>query len=134
VRDDSADVDPRTFKGYEWQRTDGDRGLIRRLIEWSRTYFRQDCEPDQIDARDNLAHRLELGDIALLGLPYESYQAAFNEALLDQIYEGRWQEIDLEAEGGYHEEATTGGYRRAGKLLILTSFLSSKRPPTPSAT
>jgi RHS repeat-associated protein len=104
VRDDSADVDPNTFKGYEWQRTDADSGLIRRIIEWSRSYYRCDVEPDQIDDRDNQAHRLELGDIDLLGLPYESYQAALNEALLDQIYETRWQGIDLAGEGGYQEE------------------------------
>ncbi len=105
VRDGSMDVDPGTFKPYEWERSSGQTGIHRRIIEWSRNYFRNDEQPDDIDTIGNLQHRLQLGEIDGLGLPYESYQAVFTEELLQKIYEGRQTGSSLAEEGGYHPHA-----------------------------
>ncbi|MBI2985751.1 MAG: VCBS repeat-containing protein [Deltaproteobacteria bacterium] len=90
--------------------------LQKRIIEWTRTYFRKDAAAGEMDidaARvpvRTLANRLALGDIESLGLPYESYQAAFTDHLLEHIY-GRYSDSKLRVtasmmalDGGYHNE------------------------------
>lgn len=96
------DVDPTTFEPYEWQRPLVVLAIKRRLIEWTRNYYRFDTSPATIDAIGNLDHRMSLGEIDSLGLPYESYQAAFRSTQLQSIYADRQVGIDLVLEGGYH--------------------------------
>ncbi len=99
-------ADPNSFLPYEEPRPTEASGTQKRLIEWSRSYFRQDAEPELLDPPGDLAHRLPLGEIEALGLPYESYTAAFTEALVEQAYEGRVTEAMLNAvnDGAYHRE------------------------------
>ena len=102
IQDTSIDVDTDSFKPYEWQPDETDTGVQRRIIEWTRSYFRFDVAPEHIDPIGNLDHRLPLGEIESLVLPYESYQAAFTNAMLQPIYGERIAGIDLAGEGGYH--------------------------------
>ena len=102
VRDNSIDVDPNSFKPFDWQRRATDSGILRRIIDWRRAYFRTNDDPNGIDPVGNLDHRLPLGEIASLGLPYESYKAAFSNSTLWNIYGERTADIELAAEGGYH--------------------------------
>jgi hypothetical protein len=102
ILDRSMDVDTRSFMPYEWRRGETDSGVLRRIIEWTRSYFRTDADPAQIDPIGSLEHRLPLGRIESLGLPYEGYQAAFTRSLVQQIYGERITGIDLPGEGGYH--------------------------------
>ncbi|MCF6249735.1 MAG: hypothetical protein L3J75_00495 [Methylococcaceae bacterium] len=102
VLDASSSVDTNTFKPYPWQRKEADTEIQRRMIEWTRSYFRSNSDPDQIDPIGNLDHRLALGEIDSLALPYESYQAVFTTTLLENIYAERIAGIDLASEGGYH--------------------------------
>jgi len=74
----------------------------RRLIEWTRTYYRVDADPEHLDPIGTLAHRLLLGAVESLALPYEAYKAAFTDAMLQSIYQGRTVGIHLAEEGGYH--------------------------------
>ena len=102
LMDTSIDVDTTSFKPYEWERDPADTGLQRRLIEWSRSFFRANANPEQIDPVGSLAHRLPLGEIESLALPYESYQAAFTAGHLQQVYGTRLAGVDMAEEGGYH--------------------------------
>ena len=95
--------DPDSFQPYEWQRPEGFVGAAKRIIEWDRSYFRQNAGADELDEADDMAYRLTLGEIESLGLPYESYRAAFTDSLLQAVYEDRYTEA-LMAEGRYHRE------------------------------
>ena len=57
-------------------------GPEKRLVGWTRTYFRTDATADDLDAAETNAGRLPLGQIESLELPYESYTAAFNPYLV----------------------------------------------------
>ncbi len=74
------------YKPYLWERPDTQQGIEKRLIDWKRDYFRKNIDPEEIDPVGDLSHRLELGNIESLGLPYESYQAAFTPEMLETIY------------------------------------------------
>lgn len=106
VQDASISVDLDSFQPYEWQREESDSTVQRRIIEWTRSYFRSELDLENIDEIGTLNHRLPLGKIESLALPYESYQAVFTNALLEQIYDGRTAGIDLAVEGGYHPHAS----------------------------
>ena len=54
-----------------------------RLIEWSQSYFRTNHEPEILTAPKNIDHRLPLGHIDSLALPFESYQAVFPQTFLN---------------------------------------------------
>jgi len=102
ILDLSIAVNTQSFMPYEWQRGETDTEVRRRLIEWTRTYYRADADPEHLDPVGSLAHRLPLGEIESLALPYEAYKAAFTDALLQQVYQGRTAGINLAEEGGYH--------------------------------
>ena len=102
IRDASIDVNTGSFKPYEWQREGTDAGIARRIIEWTRTYFRSDTDPGLIDPVGHLDHRLPLAGIESLALPYEKYRAAFSSSMLQQIFGDRTAGIDVATEGGYH--------------------------------
>ncbi len=102
IRDRSIDVDTSSFKPHEWQRDPADSEVFRRIIEWTRAYFRTDADPDHIDPIGNLDHRLPLGEIESLALPCEAYQAALTDSILQQVYGERTSNVDLANEGGYH--------------------------------
>ena len=53
----------------------------KRLIEWTRSYFRSDADAARLDAG-----KLDLGQIDRLGLPCESYRAVFTDSLGERIY------------------------------------------------
>ncbi|MEZ5477856.1 MAG: toxin TcdB middle/C-terminal domain-containing protein [Thiolinea sp.] len=101
--DSTAKVDKNSFQPYQWQPSSEDTAPQRRIIEWTRSYFRTDAEPGVIDALDNLEHRLPLGEIQRLALPFESYQAAFDQSLLDETFGDRLGDRNdkLVEEGGY---------------------------------
>jgi RHS repeat-associated protein len=105
-------ADPDDFLPYEEPPLAGAVGTQKRLIEWSRSYFRQDEEPELLDPPGDLTHRLPLGDIASLALPYESYTAAFTDAQVAQAFEGRVTEAMLSSvdEGAYHRETDQADY------------------------
>lgn len=56
--------------------------IAKRLIAWSRVYFRSDATFNGLDVLETGAGRLPLGQIESLGLPYESYTAVFNSYLV----------------------------------------------------
>jgi len=96
----STIIRPDNFKPYNYI-PPGDLSLLeKRIIEWTRTYFRKNENYMIIDEIGNLSNRLPLGNIESLGLIYESYNAVFTDEMLKEIYgENRikpWQD------GGYH--------------------------------
>ncbi|MDR4470934.1 MAG: hypothetical protein MRJ68_21995, partial [Nitrospira sp.] len=106
-------ADPNDFLPYEQPPPAGAAGLQKRLIEWSRSYFRQDEEPELLDPPGDLTHRLPLGVINnALALPYETYTAAFTDAQIVQVFEGRVTEAMLSSvnEGAYHREPDQADY------------------------
>lgn len=92
-------LDPNEFEPYSTKEFDG---LKKRVVEWTRSYYRKDENPLHIDTIGNLHHRLPLGEIDPLGLPYEIYRVAFTTALLAEILGERADIINPALEGGYH--------------------------------
>jgi len=105
IQDNSIEVDVASFKPFEWQRAEDDTAVQRRIIEWSRNYFRTDADPTEIDSVSELDRRLALGEIESLALPYGAYQAAFTSTLLADTFADRLKDADLGIEGGYHPRA-----------------------------
>jgi len=112
VRDKSLSINLSTFNGYESERPqsgNGEAGVQRRIIEWTRAYFlKEDAENIDIELLRDHIHRADLGDVESLGLPYESYKAAFTREILNHLYSdsagnARWTDEMLE-EGGYYKE------------------------------
>ncbi len=106
---------------FEWKPEVDSSTVEKRLIAWSRSYFRAD---DRAGCLDDLVFdhgdgcptngsaiplhigeiQLHIGEIQPLGLPYESYQAVLTDGLVKNIYIDRIQiPNDLEA-AGYHRE------------------------------
>ena len=110
---------PGVFRSFQWNRPANHVGLEKRLIEWSRSYFRSDASALEIDiALDadghptrTLRNRLPLGDIESLAIPYESFTAAHDDELLAEVFSdvGGITESML-LEGGYHREPDLAGY------------------------
>uniref|UniRef100_UPI0025E82ECE SpvB/TcaC N-terminal domain-containing protein n=1 Tax=Sulfurovum sp. TaxID=1969726 RepID=UPI0025E82ECE len=101
-----------TIKPYEWKRPHNHDKEEKRLIEWTRNYFRDDNSPLEIDDKNSLLHRLPLGEITRLGLPYETYKAAFTdlESINTMMSDTDGFDIQFDInnalleEGGYHKE------------------------------
>lgn len=109
------------YQPYEWQRRPTWEGLEKRILAWTRSYFRKDAGAGVIDIQPAApptrsgANRLPLGTIDPLGLPYESYRAVFSDALLGDVFgdePGTGQRRlppELVAEAAYHREADVPG-------------------------
>lgn len=100
--------DPNDYEPFEKDPPEGLFSPKKRLIDWTRQYFRTDTEPEQLDRIGSVAHRLDFGEIHPLGLPYESYQAAFT----NDFAQGLFSNIDLTDDlmvqkAGYHREQHT---------------------------
>ncbi len=73
-------------------------GTYKRLLSWSKSYFKQDKNADCTEINQVIlpvlglcperiyACRLPLGEIDRQLLPYESYQAAFSEAQIQEVF------------------------------------------------
>jgi RHS repeat-associated protein len=96
-----ADVtaDPGAFQPFAWRAPAGLAAPAKRLVAWQRRYFRRDAGAEQLDAPDDLTHRLPLGQIDSLGLPYETRQAAFADGFVEEVFGGRVTEPMLRAAG-----------------------------------
>ena len=92
-------------------------GPVKRIVEWTRSYFRSDTAAGILDIRldgdgcpvRDLADRLPLGDTESLALPYESYQAALTQPLIDEIFEdpvsgATRANAEMICRAGYHHE------------------------------
>ncbi|HSH82028.1 MAG TPA: SpvB/TcaC N-terminal domain-containing protein, partial [Herpetosiphonaceae bacterium] len=110
---------PGSFRPFEWQRPAGHQGIERRLLTWTRGYYRADSAAASADInpavtpRRTLAGRLPLGVIERLALPYESYQAALTPGLVGQVLNaGGVSRVDgaVLTEAGYHEEPDVTGW------------------------
>jgi hypothetical protein len=101
---------PADFRAYDWHRPEDHPDIEKRIVEWTRHYFRKDEKPDSIDPVGDFFHRLGLGEIQSLGLPYESYTAVFTKNMLWDIYDHKADGIDLAIEGGYHSEVDVNDY------------------------
>ncbi|MDL1964154.1 MAG: FG-GAP-like repeat-containing protein, partial [Deltaproteobacteria bacterium] len=112
---------------YEWKRPDGHAGVEKRLVEWTRSYFKNEGNNEEyleiINPPGSVEHRLDLGKITRLGLPYETYQAVFTsiDSLKKQLEDGKDTDenrfrikfgidSDLLIEGGYHQDQDVAGY------------------------
>ncbi|MCD4716622.1 MAG: hypothetical protein K8R45_07755, partial [Desulfobacterales bacterium] len=78
----------------KWERLDDHVGVEKRLVEWTRSYFKNEGNNEEyleiIDPPGSVEHRLDLGTITRLGLPYETYQAVFTstEELKNRLEDG----------------------------------------------
>ena len=81
---DTLLADPDDFVPYHRQPALGT--LQKRIVDWTRTYYRTDAEPDALDPPTEFDHRLGLGVVERLGLPYETYRAALTRDLIDEVY------------------------------------------------
>ncbi|MEZ4868084.1 MAG: SpvB/TcaC N-terminal domain-containing protein [Caldilineaceae bacterium] len=92
------------------EQTEESAALPKRLLKWSRTYFRPDAEAATLDG-----HPLALGKLESLALPYESYQAALSDALIQTFFvktDGDPSLVtdEMLQEAGYHQEPEIDGY------------------------
>lgn len=71
----------------------------KRLIDWSRIYFRRDSDADDLNAPS-----LALGEIEPLAIPHETLKAAFPDALGTRVYGGQVNDTAL-TQAGYVREA-----------------------------
>lgn len=78
--------------------------LRKRIVEWTRQYYRKDEDPAAIDSIGDLSHRLEFGKVESLALQYGSYLAAFTHDYIQTLLPVKVDdEVRLEG-GGYHRE------------------------------
>jgi RHS repeat-associated protein len=96
------------FLPFEQTQEDSSRPS-KRIIEWSRNYFRTNQDADTLDVSGTFSSRLQLNEIESLALPYESYQAALTDALVASVYgndqSGSSRVIEeMLKEAGYHRE------------------------------
>lgn len=71
----------------------------KRLIEWTRNYFRKDSAADDLDPNRMLTNRLPLGSIEPLALPFETLKAVFTKGLVNQVYDSRVDESIINRAG-----------------------------------
>ena len=71
----------------------------KRLMEWTRTYFRKDATAADPDPARTLANRLPLGRIEPLALPFETLKALFTKGLVSQVYDSRVDDPTLQRAG-----------------------------------
>jgi RHS repeat-associated protein len=71
----------------------------KRLIEWTRTYFRKDAAAADLDPGRRLTNRLPLGQIEPLALPYETLKSVFTKGLVSQTYGSRVDDPTIKAAG-----------------------------------
>ncbi len=90
------------FEPYNYLSPENLTELKKRIIDWTRTYFRKKGNPALIDQIGNIPHRLPLGVIDSLGLPFENYQVAFTNQMLTKIYGDYASTIKPAQDGGYH--------------------------------
>ncbi len=74
------------YQSYLWERPQNHQGIEKRMIDWKRYYFRKNQEPEKIDPIGDRHYCLRLGEIESFFLPYESYQAAFTQEMIETIY------------------------------------------------
>ena len=90
------------FEDYNYLPPENLTELKKRIIDWTRTYFRKNGNPALIDPVGSISHRLKLGEIDSLGLPYENYQVAFTNQMLTEIYGSYASAIKPVQDGGCH--------------------------------
>ena len=107
---------PHDFAPFAPDPPDAIAAPTKRIIEWSRTYFRPDSAADKLDSDESGTLCLALGDIDPLALPCESYQAALTDDLVQRIYgeeqpgTARVSDAMLQDEGGYVRLPEVDGY------------------------
>jgi len=89
-------ADPDDFVGRE---AAAPAGLCKRLLHWTRAYFRPDSAAQALDPPDKFDHQLSHGRIDRLALPYDTYEVVFSPSLLASIYTSRVSDLDLRAAG-----------------------------------
>ncbi|MGI9510237.1 MAG: SpvB/TcaC N-terminal domain-containing protein, partial [Geminicoccaceae bacterium] len=88
----------------------------KKLIAWSRSYFRKDNAAGDLDPTDSAAARLPLFEIEQLGLPYETYRASLTDDLILDVFgerapgQPRLAPSLPGSEGGYVRLAGVDGY------------------------
>lgn len=108
-------ADPEDFLPYEQRLPTSLSTPAKRIIEWTRTYLRKNEAPGLLEAVETLDHRLALGEIESLGLPYENYGAALTDNLVKVIYGNDPSGSprvsgNMRKEAGYHAEPDVSNY------------------------
>lgn len=112
------DPNPHPVMDHNWQRPGNHSGVSKRMLKWSRTYFRTDNSAETIDISisatgeyvRSLNNRLRFRDINALMLPYETFHAAYSKSMVNQLYgtnrsNNKPKVTDqLLKTSGYHEE------------------------------
>jgi RHS repeat-associated protein len=101
-------ADPDTYDPYNTTPAPAGGPPRKRLIHWTRTYYRKDAGADALDAPDSLAGRLPAGVVEPRGLVYDTYEAAFSASLLTSIFGARLDGLDAPARGGFHPRPAHG--------------------------
>jgi RHS repeat-associated protein len=76
----------------------------KRLIEWTRSYFRKDTAAADLDTSRRLANRLPLGAVEPLALPYETLKSVLTKSLVSRTYGSRMDDSTI-THAGYVTEA-----------------------------
>ncbi|MEZ5936521.1 MAG: SpvB/TcaC N-terminal domain-containing protein [Alphaproteobacteria bacterium] len=88
----------------------------KKLIAWSRSYFRKDSAAGDLDPSGSAQARLPLLQIDRLGLPYETYQASLTDSLILDLFgerapgQPRIAPALPSSEGGYVRLPGISGY------------------------
>ena len=77
----------------------------KRIIEWTRSYFRKDTSASSLDG-----DRLELGEIEPLSLPFETRGAVLTQTLVDQYEEAHKVDDQMLKDAGYVKETGVSDY------------------------
>ena len=101
-------ADPDAFDDYRALPAPTGGPARKRLIHWTRTYYRKDAGADVLDPPDSLAGRLPAGVIEPRGLLYDTYEAAFTTSLLTAIFGMRLDGLDGPLRGGFHPRPAHG--------------------------
>ena len=93
--------------------------LSKRLLSWSRTYFRTDNSAADLDEGSTGLGRLALGQIDTRGLPYETYTAVMSDDLASDAL-GDLFDSTILADLGYHREVDAAGvlWAPSGRLAF----------------
>jgi hypothetical protein len=93
------DDTPFEIKEYNFKRTEGDTGIYKRRLKWSRTYYKANAS-----ANTTGEGRLPLCTIESLMLPYAQYQATFTTVMVEDLFKINNQQlvsIEMLEEAGY---------------------------------
>ncbi|MDX3188617.1 SpvB/TcaC N-terminal domain-containing protein [Streptomyces sp. MN03-5084-2B] len=124
-------ADPDAFLSYDAVPADPDAlsAPVKRLVAWTRTYYRRPADPQQREAPAAITLRLPLGQVGPLALGYETLRAAFPASLVTRLFgaarapgallEALGYRTEPDAPGWWWEPSARSAYDQGRRYLAL---------------